>query len=32
MTVTGGVLRTNTPGNGHIVDITAGVLSIVRTT
>ena len=32
MTVTGGLLRMDTPGNGHIVDITAGVLSIVRTT
>ncbi len=32
MTVAGGLLRMDTPGNGHIVDITAGVLSIVRTT
>ena len=32
MTVTGGLLRLDTPGDGHIVDITAGVLSIVRTT
>jgi len=32
MTVTGGLLRMSTPGNGHIVDITPGVLSIVRTT
>ena len=32
MTVTGGLLRMDTPGGGHIVDITAGVLSIVRTT
>ena len=31
MTVHGGLLRLETPGNGHIVDITAGVLSVVRT-
>ncbi len=32
MAVQGGMLRLETPGNGHIVDITAGVASIVRTT
>ena len=32
MTVHGGLLRMDTPGNGHIVDITPGVLSVVRTT
>jgi secondary thiamine-phosphate synthase enzyme len=32
MSVTGGLLRMDTPGGGHIVDITAGVVSIVRTT
>jgi secondary thiamine-phosphate synthase enzyme len=31
MTVHGGALRMETPGNGHIVDITPGVLSVVRT-
>jgi secondary thiamine-phosphate synthase enzyme len=31
MTVSGGLLRMDTPGNGHIVDITPGVLSVVRT-
>jgi len=31
MTVHGGILRMETPGNGHIVDITQGVLSVVRT-
>jgi secondary thiamine-phosphate synthase enzyme len=29
--VHGGVLRLQTPGNGHIVDITEGVLGVVRT-
>jgi secondary thiamine-phosphate synthase enzyme len=29
--VQGGVLRTDTPGNGHIVDLTPGVASVVRT-
>jgi secondary thiamine-phosphate synthase enzyme len=29
--VHGGLLRMETPGNGHIVDITAGVASVVRT-
>ncbi len=32
MSVSGGQLRMDTPGNGHIVDITPGVLSVVRTT
>jgi secondary thiamine-phosphate synthase enzyme len=32
MTVHGGLLRMDTPGNGHIVDITAGVASVIRTT
>jgi len=32
MTVDGGMLRMDTPGNGHIVDITPGVASVVRTT
>jgi secondary thiamine-phosphate synthase enzyme len=32
MAVQGGLLRLETPGNGHIVDITEGVLSVVRTT
>jgi secondary thiamine-phosphate synthase enzyme len=27
----GGLLRLETPGNGHIVDITEGVVSVVRT-
>jgi secondary thiamine-phosphate synthase enzyme len=31
MTVQGGLLRMETPGNGHIVDITDGVARIVRT-
>jgi secondary thiamine-phosphate synthase enzyme len=31
MTVHGGALRMETPGNGHIVDITPGVQSVVRT-
>ncbi len=31
MTVSGGLLRLDTPGNGHIADITAGVASVVRT-
>ncbi|HUO70916.1 MAG TPA: secondary thiamine-phosphate synthase enzyme YjbQ [Solirubrobacteraceae bacterium] len=31
MTVHGGLLRMDTPGNGHIVDITPGVESVVRT-
>ena len=31
MAVHGGMLRMETPGNGHIVDITAGVASVVRT-
>lgn len=31
MTVQGGALRLQTPGNGHIVDITEGVASLVRT-
>jgi secondary thiamine-phosphate synthase enzyme len=29
--VHGGLLRLETPGNGHIVDITPGVASVVRT-
>jgi secondary thiamine-phosphate synthase enzyme len=29
--VHGGLLQTDTPGNGHIVDITEGVRSVVRT-
>jgi len=29
--VHGGLLRLDTPGNGHIVDITAGVQSVIRT-
>jgi secondary thiamine-phosphate synthase enzyme len=32
MAVQGGLLRMDTPGNGHIVDITPGVLSVIRTT
>jgi secondary thiamine-phosphate synthase enzyme len=32
MAVHGGMLRMDTPGNGHIVDITAGVASVIRTT
>jgi secondary thiamine-phosphate synthase enzyme len=31
MTVHGGLLRLETPGNGHIADITEGVASVVRT-
>ena len=31
MAVHGGLLRMETPGNGHIVDITEGVASVVRT-
>ncbi len=31
MSVGGGLLRLQTPGNGHIVDISAGVQSVVRT-
>jgi secondary thiamine-phosphate synthase enzyme len=31
VTVAGGRLRLETPGNGHIVDITEGVQSVVRT-
>ena len=31
MTVHGGLLRMETPGNGHIVDITPGVASVVTT-
>jgi secondary thiamine-phosphate synthase enzyme len=31
MTVHGGLLRMDTPGNGDIVDITEGVASVVRT-
>jgi len=31
VTVHGGLLRLETPGNGHIVDITAGVASVVST-
>jgi secondary thiamine-phosphate synthase enzyme len=31
MAVHGGLLRMDTPGNGHIVDITEGVASVVRT-
>ena len=31
MTVHGGLLRLETPGHGHIVDITEGVARIVRT-
>ena len=32
MTAQGGLLRMETPGNGHIVDITPGVASVIRTT
>jgi secondary thiamine-phosphate synthase enzyme len=32
MAAQGGLLRMETPGNGHIVDITAGVASVIRTT
>ena len=31
MTVYGGLLRMETPGNGHIVDITPGIVSVVNT-
>jgi secondary thiamine-phosphate synthase enzyme len=31
VTVHGGLLRMDTPGNGHIVDITEGVASVART-
>jgi secondary thiamine-phosphate synthase enzyme len=31
MTVHGGLLRLETPGSGHIVDITAGVASVLAT-
>ena len=31
MTVHGGLLRLETPGNGHIVDITPGVASVLST-
>jgi secondary thiamine-phosphate synthase enzyme len=31
MAVDGGILRLDTPGNGHIVDITEGVARVVRT-
>jgi secondary thiamine-phosphate synthase enzyme len=31
VTVHGGLLRMDTPGNGHIVDLTPGVASVVRT-
>jgi secondary thiamine-phosphate synthase enzyme len=31
MTMHGGLLRLETPGNGHIVDITAGVASVLGT-
>ncbi|MGH2886283.1 MAG: secondary thiamine-phosphate synthase enzyme YjbQ [Solirubrobacteraceae bacterium] len=31
MTVHGGLLRMDTPGNGHIVDITPGIVSVVNT-
>ncbi len=31
MPVHGGLLRLDTPGNGHIVDITQGVASVIRT-
>jgi secondary thiamine-phosphate synthase enzyme len=31
MTVHGGLLRLQTPGNGHIVDITPGVASVLST-
>jgi len=31
LTVHGGLLRMDTPGNGHIVDITEGVASVART-
>lgn len=31
MPVHGGLLRLNTPGHGHVVDLTDGVASVVRT-
>ncbi len=31
MTVHGGLLQLETPGNGHIVDLTPGVQSVIRT-
>lgn len=31
MAVHGGLLRLDTPGNGHVADITEGVASVVRT-
>jgi secondary thiamine-phosphate synthase enzyme len=31
VTIHGGLLRLETPGNGHIVDITPGVMSVVNT-
>ena len=31
MTIHGGLLRLDTPGNGQIVDITPGIASVVRT-
>jgi secondary thiamine-phosphate synthase enzyme len=31
MAIHGGMLRMDTPGNGHIVDLTEGVASVVRT-
>ena len=31
MAVNGGLLQMETPGNGHIVDLTEGVVSVVRT-
>jgi secondary thiamine-phosphate synthase enzyme len=31
VTVHGGLLRLDTPGNGHIADLTPGVASVVRT-
>jgi secondary thiamine-phosphate synthase enzyme len=32
MTVHGGMLKLDTPGNGHIVDLTPGLASVLRTT
>jgi secondary thiamine-phosphate synthase enzyme len=32
VTVQGGMLRLDTPGNGHIVDLTEGIQRVVRTT
>ncbi len=32
MTVHGGLLRMDTPGHGHILDITPGVVSVIQTT